>query len=209
MNLFFECVLQHAEHAHWFFFGATLLAGINLPISIDLLMIFASFLAATVIPEHLWHLYFAMFLGCYLSACLIYWTGRVLDKKLKKYKWFNRIASQERVEKIKNFYLKHGFWTLLVGRFIPFGVRNCIFISTGLSRLSFIKFALWDFIACFIWSSLLFYLFFTFGKNYSMLLSCSGTLSIIIILIFSAAVIGFIWYYRRKKRVSSKSYGGQ
>jgi len=197
---FFEWVVQHAEYSHWFLFGAILLAGINIPISVDLLMMFACFLAATIVPQCMWHLYLAVFLGCYLSAALGYWIGRLLGNKLKGYRWFNQLVSEKRIEKVQLFYNKYGFWTLIIGRFIPFGVRNCIFISTGLSRLSFIKFALWDLMACFIWSSLLFYLFFTLGKHLSFDFTYSKKLHFIGISIFSTLVIGLsFWYYRKKK----------
>lgn len=205
MDLLCNWILQHAEYAHWFLFGAILLAGMNIPISIDLLMIFAAFLAAVIIPDHLWHLYLAMFLGCYLSAFLGYWMGRLLGHKLKKYHWFNRIASEKRMNIIKAFYLRYGFWTLLIGRFIPLGVRNCIFILTGASRMSFIKFALWDLVACFTWSSLFFYLFLRLSKRYPLMMTYPKTIGILIFGAFFIAVIIFFWHLRGKKS-ASKDY---
>ena len=200
MESLIEWILQHASQAHWVIFIAILLAGINIPISVDVLLVGAAFLAATLIPDHLWHLYFAIFLGCYFSAWIAYWFGRLLGKRLCKYKWFNRIMPPLRLEKIQRFYAKHGLWTLLLGRFIPFGVRNCIFMSSGMSRVSFLKFALWDFLACFTWSSLSFYCFYLLGQNYQLLFNHLKTINMLIFLAFSVTVIGFIWYKQRKKR---------
>jgi membrane-associated protein len=199
MDSLIDWILRHAQHAHWFVFGTILLAGVNIPISIDVVVILAGFLAATVIPEHLWHLYFAVFFGCYFSAWIAFWFGRLLGKKFSKFKWFNRVAPPERLQKIQKFYAKHGFWTLLVGRFIPFGVRNCLFMSSGMSRISFVKFALWDLFACLLWSSLAFYCFVTLGHNYHLLFQHIKTINIIIFAAFSVTVIAVLWYKRRKK----------
>lgn len=200
MDTFIDWIVRHAELSHWMLFGAILLAGINIPISIDLLVIVAGFLAATVIPDHFWHLYFAILLGCYFSAWNGYWFGRLLGRKLTKYGWFNRIFPHERMVKIQRFYGRYGIWTFLVGRFIPFGVRNCLFMSSGMSRISFFKFAVWDFFACLLWASTAFYTFYTLGSNYSVLFQHLKVVNLAIFGAFSVTVIALIWYKRRKKR---------
>lgn len=199
MESLIEWILSHAEHAHWFLFVTILLAGFNIPISADILIVVAGFLAATIIPEHVWHLYLSIFLGCYFSAWIAYWFGRLLGNRFCQYRWFQKLIPPQRLEKIGRFYSKHGFWTLMLGRFIPFGIRNCIFMSSGISKLSFIKFALWDLIACFTWTALSFYAFFSLGQHYHQVFSHLKIINIIIFLAFSVTVIGFIWYKRKKK----------
>ncbi len=194
-------ITQHAEHAHWYIFVAILLAGFNIPISADILIIGAAVLAATIIPDHVWHLYLSIFLGCYFSAWIAYWLGRLAGKKLCRFRWFQKIFPIHRVEKIQKFYHKHGLWTLIIGRFIPFGVRNCIFMSSGISRVSFLRFALLDLPACLIWSSLAFYLFFSLGKNFQTLVNHLKIVNISIFLAFGVTVITILWYKRRKKTV--------
>jgi membrane-associated protein len=199
MDSFINWISQHAHQAHWFIFAAVLLAGFNIPISVDILIIASAVLAATIVPEHTLHLYLAIFSGCYLSAGIAYWIGRLAGKKLLRFGWFRKILPQERLEKTQKFYEKYGLLTLLLGRFIPFGIRNCIFMSSGISRLSFGKFALWDLLACFVWSSLSFYLFYTLGQNYHFLYDHLKIFNLIVFGIFGVTLIGFIWYKRRKK----------
>ena len=103
------------------------------------------------------------------------------------------------MEKIKQFYEKYGLWTLVVGRFIPFGVRNCIFMSSGMSKLHFGKFILMDAVACAVWCSSLFYLFYTLGQNYDVIWHYLKTFNLIVFAAFSVTVIGLIWYKIRKK----------
>ncbi|MGD0664114.1 MAG: DedA family protein [Rhabdochlamydiaceae bacterium] len=192
-------ITEHAQHAHWYIFAAILLAGFNIPISADVMVVTAAVLAAAIIPEHAWHLYLAIFLGCYFSAMIAYWVGRLLGKKLGHFGWFQRFFPPQRMEKIQNFYHKHGLWTLIIGRFIPFGVRNCIFMSSGMSRIPFFQFILQDFVACLIWTATTFYLFFTVGKNIPTLMNHLKIVNIIIFLAFGVTVITLLWYKRKKK----------
>jgi membrane protein DedA with SNARE-associated domain len=199
MENFIAWITEHAQHAHWYIFAAILLAGFNIPISADVMVVTAAVLAAAIIPEHTWHLYLAIFLGCYFSAMIAYWLGRLLGKKLGHFGWFQRFFPPQRMEKIQNFYLKHGLWTLIVGRFIPFGIRNCIFMSSGMSRIPFFRFIIQDFAACLIWTATTFYLFFNVGKNIPTLMNHLKIVNIIIFLAFGVTVITLIWYKRKKK----------
>lgn len=201
-----EWITQYPNCSHWIIFGAILLAGLNIPISIDLILIFSAVLAATVLPEHTPHLFMSVFFGCCISAWLSYWKGRLIGTQLLKFHWFSKILTTEKLFRIRGFYEKYGFLTVLVGRFIPFGVRNCIFMSTGISKLSFLKFALRDLIACFTWSSVYFYIFYLVGKNYQLLATYMKTINLFLFGAFAIAVIGFIWYKRRKTlRAQDKS----
>ncbi len=206
METLLKMISQHAHHAHWFVFGAIILAGFNVPISTDVLIIVSAIMAATIIPEHTFHLYLALVLGCYFSAWCAYWTGRLLGPKLHSWTWFSRIVSRERLEKIKIFYEKYGLWTLILGRFIPFGVRNCIFMSSGMSRLSFGKFALMDALACSLWCSLAFWLFYALGQSYQVIWNYVKVFNTFIFIGFGVTVISFIWYKRRKKTRATNTY---
>ncbi len=147
MESFMQWILEHAGQAHWIMFFGILLAGFNIPISADLLIIGAAVLAATVVPENMWLLFGSVFFGCLFSAHIAYWLGRLLGTQLLKLRFFSHLLPQERLLKIQGFYEKYGLLTLIIGRFIPLGVRNAIFMTSGISKVSFGKFALRDFIA--------------------------------------------------------------
>lgn len=192
-------ITQHAQNAHWYIFVAIILAGFNIPFSADILILLAAVLAATLVPENTWILFSSILIGCYLSAMCAYWLGRLLGSTFIKSKFLSKFINPVRLTKIKKFYDKHGLWTLVIGRFIPFGVRNCIFMSSGMSKLHFGKFILMDAFACALWCSVAFYLFFSIGKNYETLWYYLKTFNIVIFAAFSVTVIGLIWYKHRKK----------
>ncbi|MDF2576574.1 MAG: putative rane protein [Chlamydiales bacterium] len=183
---------NNADYAHWIIFGALMLAGFNVPISEDLMLIISGVLASTVVPENTTKLFLGVFLGCYLSDWEAYWLGRLLGPKLWEIKWFSKMVPKERFEQVSRFYDKRGFLVLLIGRFIPFGVRNALFITAGMMKMHFGKFILSDGIACLISNSTLFYLAYTVGKNYDLLLEKVKTFNILIFSIFLIAITAFL-----------------
>src|SRR5579883_2219232 len=113
MDSLVNWIVQHAEQAHWFVFASILLAGLNIPISADVIIIVSAILAATVVPENFWLLFLSVFIGCALSAQLAYWVGRLIGPKLLQLRYFSKLLPSERLVKIQNFYEKYGLSTLI------------------------------------------------------------------------------------------------
>lgn len=199
MDAIISFIFENAQYAHWIVFGALMLAGLNVPISEDLMIIFSAVLAATVIPENTYKLFLGVFLGCYLSDWVCYWIGRRFGPKLWNIRWFAKTFDPKKIDQVHQYYARYGFLTLLIGRFIPFGVRNGLFLTAGLGKMPFGKFILSDGIACILSNTVLFTLAYTVGKNYQVLLDALKTLNIFLFSAFVVSIIGFIWYKRKKK----------
>lgn len=199
MDTLIEFLFAHAQYAHWIVFGALMLAGLNIPISEDLMIIFSAVLAATIVPENTYKLFAAVFLGCYLSDWVCYWIGRHFGPKLWKWRWFARSVDPKRLDQIHAYYAKYGFLTLLIGRFIPFGVRNCLFLTAGMGKMPFPKFLLSDGIACICSNTTLFTLAYMVGKNYQSLIASVKTFNIFLFAAFVVSGIALFWYKRKKK----------
>ncbi len=195
---------DHALHAHWFILAGLLLAGLNLPISIDVLLIVAAILSSQFIPENTYILYFTLLGGCYFSGWIAYFLGRKLGPKLQKVPLFKHLLSQKKIKSMQIFYEKKGIWAFIIGRFIPFGVRNALFMTSGVSKMPFLRFALLDAIACFIWVTAFFSLLFNVGQNFETIWTHVKTFNLFIFLIFSIAVIGGFWYKRVKTAPASQ-----
>lgn len=204
MNALIEFAQNHAPTAHWFLFLAALLAGLNIPISIDLLFIIGATLAATLVPELTFH-YFAFLLsGCIISAWIAYSLGRFIGPKIVEISPFNKLLSPKLLERVKQFYNKRGSMALVIGRFIPFGIRNCLYMSTGISKMPFYRFALVDGLACSLWATLSFFLYYNLGKNIETLYAWVKRVNFLIFIAFSVTVIGIIWY-KKKKKIKEKN----
>ena len=196
--------LSHKTFAPLFIFALLILAGFSLPISIDLVLVLSAFLAATTLHDQVVLLYLTLLLGTYLSAWIAYWLGRSLGSKLLLIPLFRTLLSQQRLDAMKGFYERHGLLTLIIGRFIPFGVRNCLFLSAGLTGSSFIKFALRDLLASLIWVSAMFTAFFHMSKNLERLLHHFKTFQWSLFLGFSVTVIGGFCYNLKKRKHQKK-----
>ena len=157
-------IQENLDYAPLAIFGLMLLAGFNLPVSEDAMLFLSGFLAAQN-PEKLLPLFLGIYLGAYGSDLICYGLGRTLGPKLWEVRYFRRIVSPAKVETLRIFYQKNGLLTLLLGRFIPFGVRNGLFITAGLSKMNFLKFALYDWMATSVTCSIYFFLYYHFGTD--------------------------------------------
>ncbi len=199
MESIVQFLFDHALHAHWIVFGALILSGFNVPISEDLLIILSAAIAALIAPENITKLFLGVFLGCYFSDWIAYTLGRTLGPKLWNIGWFSKVVDKRRLDQVQNYYAKYGFWTLLVGRFIPFGVRNCLLLAAGMGKMRLGKFGLSDGIACLCSNTALFFTAYSLSKNYTWLLSAMKTFHIFLFSAFVVSIIAFIWYKNKKK----------
>lgn len=163
MEYLLELIQSNVQHAPFLIFGLLLLAGLNIPVSEDG-MIFVAAVLASHYPGHTAVLFTAVYLGAYFSDLICYWLGRLAGPKLLEINFFSSMVTPERRWKIYAYYEKHGVITLIIGRFIPFGVRNGLFLTAGLGRMNFLKFALSDLLACTISTITFFSLYYHFGK---------------------------------------------
>lgn len=186
----------HIDLAPWIIFGLLLLAGLNIPISEDVMNFTTGFLASQN-PEHFYQLYFALLMGCYWSDVIAYSLGRFVGPSLFRIKWFSKMVTVDRLDRINHFFNRYGMITLIVGRFIP-GIRNPLFMSCGLSRMNMAKFMIADLIAAFLSVTFYFYLYYTFGE------AIKETIQRANIVIFAVAVVAALAFFVRKKMQAKK-----
>lgn len=202
MESIFTYICQHADQAHWIIFCLLLLAGLNIPISEDIMLLSAGAIASTCIPDHAWRMYIWLFVGCYVSAWEAYWLGRLLGPKLFQFRFFKHVVTPARVEKLRSYLVRFGIFTFIFGRFCPGGVRNALFMSSGLTKMPFWGFILRDGIACLLSSSVLFYTGYRFGEHLDAIVyyvtHYNRTIFVVIgILVLST--LGYLWYKYRKE----------
>ena len=191
-----EFIHAHVDQAPYLIFGLLLLAGFGLPVSEDV-MLLASALLAFKHPDQLAPLFTGVFLGAWFSDFICYtFLGRYLGNKVFQIKFFSKLVNQNHIEKVGRFYQKYGVIVLLIGRFIPFGVRNALFFTAGLSKMNAWKFALTDFFACLLSCGTYFYLYYTFGERAVDSVQKSNQ---VLLFLLPLAMLVCWFYYRRKK----------
>jgi membrane-associated protein len=103
------------------------------------------------------------------------------------------MLTQERYDKLAIFYQRYGFRTLLFGRFIPFGVRNGLFITAGMTKMPFLKFITADGLACLISNLTLFTIAYKVGENREVLMSYAAQFNLLIFTIALLLVSFFLF----------------
>lgn len=201
---FFQSLIQQLEvlaqtHIHlipFIIFGLLMLAGMNFPISEDLL-IFITAIIAVQNPSYAPWLYLALFLGALVSDLVAYSIGRFLGPKLFYFPMFKKLMSKDKLHRMANFYNKYGLGVIVVGRFIPFGVRNLMFITAGLGKANFFKFLIADLTAVFVTVTSYFLLFYHFGEA---MLDFLKRMNVFIFLIFIISISIYLLIKKRKKQ---------
>jgi membrane protein DedA with SNARE-associated domain len=177
-------------------FGLLLLAGLCLPVSEDVMMFISATLAYNY-PDYFFPYLIAIFSGAYISDLMAFTIGCIAGKKLWNIKFIAKTIPYEKVELVEDYYKKYGIITLILGRFIPFGVRNALFIAAGIGRMNPIRFALSDLLACTISTSIYFPLYYFFGQKMVDIVRKSN------IVIFSVAIVVvlfFVFKHKKNKR---------
>jgi len=206
MDAIINFIIQNADHAHLIIFALLVIAGVNFPVSEDILIIIGGMLSSTLLPEKTIQFFVWIYLGCYCSDMLAYWLGRLFGESiLMRFKSFVRLKNRGYLASINVFYERYGFLALILGRFIPFGVRNGLFITAGMSRMSFIKFIIIDAFGCLMSNSVIFYLAYRFGQDYQTLFGylrvCNfAVIALVLVILFSLII--FLLYRRKIRQIA-------
>jgi membrane protein DedA with SNARE-associated domain len=201
MNTITEILFAMAPNVHFISFGLLILAGFNMPVSEDLVFIVSASIAATIVPENTVYIFIGCFMGAYFSDIIAYTIGRTFGRRLLKISFFQKLFPEEKIEKIERYFLKYGGNTLFFGRFIPFGMRNVLFATSGIVKMKISKFLLVDFLALCVTSTVLFYLGYNLGQNYQVIFPYLNRYKFIILALLSAVVCFFLFRnWIRKKQ---------
>jgi membrane-associated protein len=189
MEQLIQFLYQAAPYVHFVSFGLLLLAGFSLPVSEDIVIIVSASIAATIKPENTVIIFLGCFLGAYLGDWVPYIVGRFGGPRLLRIPFFARIFPREKIEKIELYFSKYQVKTLFFGRFIPFGVRNALFFTSGLTGVRFTKFILIDLCALCITSTIQFSTGYMLGDNFRDIFPYLNRYKLIIISLLSVFIV--------------------
>lgn len=184
MNACFELISNHVSYFPLVIFISLILGGFNMPISEDVLVITCAVLCRHE-KAHIPSFYAAIFFGAVLSDYLVYFWGWLLGKGSISSRFFSRVINKEKAKKISCALEKHGFLTYLLSRFIPFGIRNVVSMTSGFVNFKFYKFALFDAFAALCNTSVLFWLVYFFGSKGSFFVKVLGLFLFVSVVFFS------------------------
>lgn len=149
------------------------LGGLNLPIPEDILVIMSAVICQgekASVPAFL----LALYTGAVLSDYMVYFWGRLIGKGILSMGMFSKVITKDNTYRLLKALQRHGIFTYIVSRFIPFGVRNMVSMTSGFVKYPFYKFAFYDLIAALCNISVLFGLVYFFGATGSRVMRIIG-----------------------------------
>jgi phosphatidylserine decarboxylase len=184
---------------------ALLLAGFSLPFSEDLIIIMGALLCHED-PTLLVPTLAAIYTGVIVSDFIAYKIGIMARKGTIRNKLLAALFTEKKLSRMHELMEKYGVFTFIVCRFIPFGVRNTLFMASGFFGLRLRVFALFDILAAMISVNTLFFLAYNLGDDVKHPVKVAGIiLFILLILIIAALFVRFL--IKRGRKIPLTVYG--
>ena len=167
-----------------------------IPFPSEIVLVPAGYLASTGDMEILLILFFSL-LGSITGALINYFGALYVGRKfLLRYGKYIFI-SKETLNKMENFFQKHGAISTFTGRLIP-GIRQLISIPAGLSKMNLKVFIFYTSLGALIWSIILVTLGYLIGENQELI---KEYLSLIVsITLACVTIITAIYIYNIKRK---------
>jgi len=198
----FSLFSGYADYFPLIAFVGLLLAGLNLPVSEDLIIITGA-LVCHEKPQLMVPTLLAIFTGVILTDFFVYWVGTRVRKGTAKNKFFSRLIPEKALDKMHYYLDKYGILTFIVVRFIPFGVRNTLFFAAGFFKLRLRFFIINDVLGAIISINTLFFLTYRFGEVIKKPIEIAGA---ILFILFAAGIISLairffiVWRNEKKEK---------
>ena len=140
-----------SDYGYLAIFVAMMFGIVGLPIPDETLLVFSGYLSTTA-HLRLELVLLSGYLGAISGITASYLIGRYFGYGfLHKYgRWIH--LTDEKLEKLHNWYERFGGWTLVFGYYIA-GVRHVSAIVAGTSRLEYPRFAMFAYPAAILWVS--------------------------------------------------------
>lgn len=140
-------------------------------------------------------LFFLLVGAAFLGDTVNYWIGHFIGPRA--FEGNHRLLKKEYLHKAQKFYEKHGGHAIVLARFVPI-VRTFAPFVAGVSKMSYRKFIVFNFVGGLLWVSLFLFTGFFFG-NLPFFKNNFELIVVIIVLISLVPVIYELIESRRNK----------
>ncbi|XZG71141.1 DedA family protein [Chitinibacteraceae bacterium HSL-7] len=200
MDLLNLLVPFFSDYGYLAVFVVLLVCGFGVPIPEDITLVAGGVISGLGFADV--HTMFAVsMLGVLIGDSTMFWVGRIYGSRVLRWRWAQRILTQERYEAVQDKFTKYGNRVLFVARFLP-GLRAPIYLSAGMSCcIPFWRFLLLDGLAAIISVPVWVYLGYFGANNIDWLLTWVERGQVGILSVVGVLVVGLgLWWWRRKKK---------
>ncbi len=133
-------------------------------------------------------------LGAFVNYFLAFLLGRKILMRYGKYFFI----SQASMEKMDNYFLKHGAISTFIGRLIP-GIRQLISIPAGISHMNLVVFSTYTALGAGIWALILVMLGYFIGENQEMIDTYLKQITIVVLMMLVLLGLWYTYSYKKKE----------
>ena len=173
-----------------------------IPLPSEIIMPFAGYLAYKGSFSLLW-VATAGAIGCNLGSVIAYWIGAKGGRPLvERYgKWV--LMSRHDLDRMTDFFTRHGAITVLLGRLLPV-VRTFIAFPAGIARMPQLRFHIYTFVGSWPWCFALAYAGKKLGESWndpnSPFHELFHRFHTVVVVLLLAAVVWFLWSHLKRGR---------
>ncbi len=136
--------------------------------------------------------------GSMIGAFTNYYLALLLGRKiLVKYgKYF--FIKEQTLQKMDDFFLKHGHISTFVGRLIP-GIRQLISVPAGIAKMNLAVFATYTALGAGIWALILTLIGYFIGENQELIDVYLKQITMVVLVTLAILSSWYIYYQKKKK----------
>jgi membrane protein DedA with SNARE-associated domain len=180
-------------------FGLMILESSSLPIPSEVILPFSGYLVFKG-QLNLWMTIIVATVAAIIGSLIDYYIGLKGIEALSKRKVLGRVLfSMDQLAFADKWFSKYGSLTIFLARLIP-GIRTLISFPAGAAKMPLIKFLIYTTAGCILWNSLLIYVGYYLGVNWTEVASVSHYILVAIIVAVVLVISGYlIWRNIRRK----------
>ena len=195
-------LINYSEH---FIYGGLFLilffSGLGLPIPEEITVLTGGFLINLGFI-HFYPTFVAVFVGVLTGDMAMYSIGRRWGHGIITHRHMRRVFSEERLERVRQFFRDHGSKTIFIARFIS-GFRVAAFLAAGTMGMKPGKFLFFDFLAALIGVPLFLCLGYFFGAHIEWLANAFTRIDSLLKMGGVLGVLILLAYFLLKKKKST------
>jgi membrane protein DedA with SNARE-associated domain len=174
----------------------------SLPIPSEIVLPFSGYLVSTG-QLNFWVATLVATIAAIVGSMVDYYIGLKGIEILTKHRILGRVLfSADQIAFAGRWFNRHGSLTIFLARLVP-GIRTLISFPAGAAKMPLAKFLVFTTAGCILWNSLLIYVGFYLGTNWTEVASISHY--ILIAVVAGLVVIAAVYLMQRRKRKARSS----
>ncbi len=181
-------------------FGLMVLESSSLPVPSEIILPFSGFLVSKGQLDF-WITLLVATCAAIVGSLVDYFIGLKGVEVLTKHRILGKVLfSVDQLTFASKWFNKYGSLTIFLSRLIP-GIRTLISFPAGAARMPLAKFLVFTIAGCILWNSILIYVGYYLGTNWTEVAGISHYILIAVVVSLAAIIVIYLTVRKRKRKV--------